>query len=183
MPLRTISVLLSIVPVIIAFILLWNHRGKFRSMTPFIFGAVFLLIARLLDVPREVPALNILPHFGLRGESMDSYLTIAGDLADTIGLVFLILGFLQTWLFIEAEEKKIKDLETLLPLCAGCKKYRTDKGQWMPIEHYLVESGAPTLTHGICPDCASKIREQLHAGAPGEAADEGTRRPAQTRTS
>lgn len=163
MLLRTMSVLLTIVPVIVAFIILWNHRGKIRSITPFIFGAVFLLVARLLDVPREAPGLNILPQLGLSAEAMDPYLIIAGDLADTIGIVFLILGFLQTWIFIEAEEKKIQDLETLLPLCAGCKKYRTDQGQWMPIEHYLVESGAPQLTHGICPDCAAKIREQMRA--------------------
>ena len=48
-------------------------------------------------------------------------------------------------------------LEQLLPLCANCKKYRTADGQWLPIEKYLVDSGAPTLTHGICPDCAEKL--------------------------
>jgi len=48
-------------------------------------------------------------------------------------------------------------LERMLPLCSNCKKYRTEEGKWLPIEKYLIDSGAPKLSHGICPDCTALL--------------------------
>jgi hypothetical protein len=83
-------------------------------------------------------------------------MTHTGNICDTIGIVLLIYGFIKTIEFQRREEKRIQNLEILLPLCAWCKRYRTETGEWKPIETYLRESGAPQVTHGICPDCAQK---------------------------
>lgn len=63
---------------------------------------------------------------------------------------------------IPALEKSLseKRRQSLLSLCAWCKKVRTDEHSWESIERYLTESGAGTITHGICPDCAEKIFEK-----------------------
>ena len=58
-------------------------------------------------------------------------------------------------LIIELQESlaKIKTLKGLLPICAWCKKIRTDKGYWQQLESFLKEYSEAEFSHGICPDC------------------------------
>lgn len=51
----------------------------------------------------------------------------------------------------------VKKLSGLLPICASCKKIRNDKGYWEQIEVYIHERSEADFTHGICPDCATKL--------------------------
>lgn len=138
------------------FVLLWKQRKRFRSLMPIAVAVVFLSFGRITDVILELSIAHSSSPLGWRRESFDLILTNAGNICDVLGILFLIYGFLKTIEFQKKEEKRIQDLETLLPLCAWCKKYRTENGEWKPIEVYLRDSGAPTVTHGICPDCATK---------------------------
>jgi hypothetical protein len=52
---------------------------------------------------------------------------------------------------------QIKQLNGLLPLCAWCKKIRDDKGYWLRLEQYIQDHTDAQITHGICPDCATKL--------------------------
>ena len=54
---------------------------------------------------------------------------------------------------------RIRTLSGLLPICAGCKKIRNDKGYWTQIESYLTEYAAAEFTHSLCPDCAARTLE------------------------
>ncbi len=56
---------------------------------------------------------------------------------------------------------QIETLQTLLPLCAWCKKVRNDSGYWYQIEKYITSHSRAQITHGICPECQEKF---LHAG-------------------
>jgi PAS domain S-box-containing protein len=51
----------------------------------------------------------------------------------------------------------VKTLQGLLPICAGCKKIRDDKGYWNTIESYLSEHTDAEFTHGLCPDCITRL--------------------------
>jgi ligand-binding sensor domain-containing protein len=51
----------------------------------------------------------------------------------------------------------VRVLRGLLPICASCKRVRSDKGYWEQIEAYLRSHSEAEFTHGICPDC---LREQ-----------------------
>ena len=51
----------------------------------------------------------------------------------------------------------VKTLQGLLPICAGCKKIRDDKGYWNTIESYLCEHTDAEFTHGLCPDCVTRL--------------------------
>lgn len=53
--------------------------------------------------------------------------------------------------------RRIKHLEGLLPMCAYCKRIRTD-GNWQEVEAYIQNNSEAVLTHGYCPDC---IREHF----------------------
>jgi DNA-binding response OmpR family regulator len=48
---------------------------------------------------------------------------------------------------------EIKKLSGFLPICAQCKKIRTDSGYWQQIEEYLLEHSEAQFSHGICPEC------------------------------
>ena len=52
---------------------------------------------------------------------------------------------------------KIKILSGLLPICAGCKKIRNDKGYWEQVENYLKAHAGIEFTHGFCPDCLVRL--------------------------
>lgn len=47
----------------------------------------------------------------------------------------------------------IKTLTGLLPICAGCKKIRDDRGSWSQIEVYVSSHTTAQFSHGLCPDC------------------------------
>jgi len=162
MALRIFTSILTFLPLIIVFVVLWNQRKRFHSLSPFVWGVAFLTLARILDVPTEFPNLPVSDWFGTDLETFNFFLTVTGDSADAFGVALLVLGFVRTIQFIRAEEKTIEELETLLPICANCKKYRIENGTWLPIERYLILSGAPKLTHGICPDCAEKMRQEMN---------------------
>lgn len=71
--------------------------------------------------------------------------------------------------------ENVRRLRGLLPICAYCKKIRDDKGYWNQLEAYLSEHSEVSFTHGICPDCAKRIQEELRLFKEGESvADKAT---------
>jgi len=58
---------------------------------------------------------------------------------------------------------RIKELETILPICSNCKKIRIDNEKpmestsWSTIEEYLHYNKDMKFTHSICPDCTKKL--------------------------
>jgi len=51
--------------------------------------------------------------------------------------------------------KRIKLLEGLLPICAFCKKIRTNN-QWVTIEEYIAGHSNASFSHGFCPSCGKE---------------------------
>jgi transcriptional regulator with PAS, ATPase and Fis domain len=52
---------------------------------------------------------------------------------------------------------KSKEKKRFLPICASCKKFRNEKGDWEHIERYIQKHSPSDLTHTICPECRKKI--------------------------
>jgi len=52
-----------------------------------------------------------------------------------------------------------KRLFELLPMCAWCRKIRNDENYWNDLETFLTKSGVK-ISHGVCPECAVKVRAQ-----------------------
>ena len=50
----------------------------------------------------------------------------------------------------------VKSLSGMLPICAGCKKIRDDKGYWSQVESYIQSHSEAKFSHGMCPDCLKK---------------------------
>ena len=52
---------------------------------------------------------------------------------------------------------QIKTLSGFIPICSNCKKIRNDEGYWNQVENYIMEHSDASFTHGICPDCMSRL--------------------------
>ncbi len=58
--------------------------------------------------------------------------------------------------------RQVKTLESLIPICAYCKKIRNDEDLWEQIEQYFNERTGADFTHSICPPCIEKhVRPQM----------------------
>ena len=55
---------------------------------------------------------------------------------------------------------EIKTLKGLIPICASCKKIRDDEGFWNQLEAYISKHTDAVFSHGLCPDCAEKYKEE-----------------------
>ncbi|MDH3348022.1 MAG: PAS domain S-box protein [Desulfobulbaceae bacterium] len=55
----------------------------------------------------------------------------------------------------------VRTLSGLLPICASCKNIRDDKGYWRQIESYIMKHTDTQFTHGICPDCMTKLYPEV----------------------
>ena len=55
---------------------------------------------------------------------------------------------------------KVKTLSGLIPICAWCKKIRSDQGYWQTVEEYIKEHSQAEFTHGMCPDCQKKYLQE-----------------------
>ena len=148
---------ISAILLIGALYVLWKERSHFFSLKPLIPAVVFLAIGRICDMLAEHPDIRLSEYFGMSLGSLEPIILLVGNIADTLGIIFLVYGFIKIIKHEQVEEKHIQELEKMLPLCTNCEKYRTEDGKWLPIEIYLIDSGAPTLTHGICPECAEKL--------------------------
>jgi AmiR/NasT family two-component response regulator len=51
----------------------------------------------------------------------------------------------------------VKALKGLLPICAGCKKIRDDKGYWEGVETYIKKHADVEFSHGLCPECLTRL--------------------------
>ena len=57
---------------------------------------------------------------------------------------------------------EVKALRGLLPICAYCKKVRSDGNYWEQIETYVSQDSEAQFSHSICPDCRDGVvKDQL----------------------
>ncbi|MGR3320159.1 MAG: response regulator [Candidatus Anammoxibacter sp.] len=70
---------------------------------------------------------------------------------------------------LQKASEEIKTLKGLLPICASCKKIRTEDADpkeqksWIPMETYISNNSEAEFTHGICPECVVKLYPVLKA--------------------
>ena len=62
---------------------------------------------------------------------------------------------------LELEEAlvRVRQLRGLLPICSYCKKIRDDQNYWQQVEQYVSTHSEVQFSHGICPECYSKVVE------------------------
>ncbi len=62
---------------------------------------------------------------------------------------------------LEMERSRADTLEILLPICASCKRIRTEDDRWERIEAYISKRAGAHFSHGLCPDCMAALYPDL----------------------
>lgn len=57
---------------------------------------------------------------------------------------------------LEQTLAQVHRLHGLIPICAWCKKVRTDRDYWQQVEEYIGEHSDARFSHGICPECLER---------------------------
>lgn len=56
--------------------------------------------------------------------------------------------------------KRLHHLEEFLRICGWCRKVCHD-GEWLEMEKYFRSKFATKTSHGMCPECLKKKKEEL----------------------
>jgi sigma-B regulation protein RsbU (phosphoserine phosphatase) len=66
---------------------------------------------------------------------------------------------------LEAALLEVNEMRALLPICMYCKSVRDDREYWHQVDEYMHAHAGTEFSHGICPDCARKMKNEIaHAG-------------------
>ena len=58
--------------------------------------------------------------------------------------------------------RDVRELSGLVPICACCKKIRTEEDLWEHLEPFLDKRTRLTFSHGICPSCTDEAMDDLN---------------------
>ncbi len=58
---------------------------------------------------------------------------------------------------LEAALGQVRELSTLLPICAWCKSIRNEDGYWEEVSSYISAHTNTAFTHGLCEVCQQKM--------------------------
>ena len=58
---------------------------------------------------------------------------------------------------LEHALREVKVLRGFIPICANCKRVRTDAGDWQRLEEYIQDHSEAEFSHGICQVCMKAV--------------------------
>ena len=61
-------------------------------------------------------------------------------------------------LLIIEDVTELLSLRALIPICMKCKKIRDDEQYWHEVEDYFHDQIGVDFSHGLCPDCVKKFK-------------------------
>lgn len=100
-----------------------------------------------------------LPHF-VMGDQATTWSQRIGEICIELVIFCAAIG-VEVLLFVRLA-RRIKVLEGLLHICAGCKKIQY-QGQWQPMESYISAHSLAQFSHSMCPDCLKKFYPELYS--------------------
>jgi hypothetical protein len=143
-------------------ILLLDYRTGPLLMFPILFTIPVVLSAWLCSAGLAYALAVLLPvgRF-LIAAFVDVPQSILADAAN--GLIrIMVLCFLAFLVArIARQERQIKVLHGLLPICMFCKRILDDRTGWQRLETYIAQHSEAEFSHGLCPECAKEKQGEL----------------------
>ncbi len=130
----------------------WRHHGLSSYL-----GVPVILDGSLL----AVLALNGREPFQLDAEDERLLEGFVGQAALAVrnATLFAAEGAART--AAERALAEVKQLQGMLPICSYCKKIRNDENSWEQMESYISEHSHARFSHGICPECRSRVAREF----------------------
>jgi hypothetical protein len=73
----------------------------------------------------------------------------ATDIAILVGFAFLVDQLIR-------QQREIRVLQGMLPICGFCKRIREEDGGWRQLEAFISERSSARFTHTFCEECGRK---------------------------
>ena len=62
---------------------------------------------------------------------------------------------------LQAALAEVRTLREILPLCSYCRKVRDDEDYWHTVESYVSKHTGTRFSHGICPECYTRVMAEM----------------------
>jgi len=145
---------------------LWRTRGILRS-ADYLREDSVNAIRRMLGFHRALMAFFLIGYLVVL-VALASRMEFVGEFFTSViflcGAVFVHIG-------ISIQKRMILELEStlhgLLPICASCKRIRfagadpQAQNSWESVEKYLTQTTKVQFSHGICPECMTKLYPEI----------------------
>jgi hypothetical protein len=80
-----------------------------------------------------------------------------------LGIAFAVFA-VRRWRDLVEEQRKIRVLRGILPICASCKRMRDEAGNWRQFEEVIREKSEAEFSHGLCPQCLERYEAMIPHG-------------------
>jgi ribosomal protein L37E len=54
------------------------------------------------------------------------------------------------------QERRIRVLQGMLPICGFCKRIRTEDRSWQQLEQFITDNSEAKFSHTFCPECGER---------------------------
>lgn len=74
----------------------------------------------------------------------------------------IVIGIIWAWVHLLTRQilKRLHYLEEFLRICSWCRKVNAGE-EWLALENYFNSKFATRTSHGMCPECLEKKRQEL----------------------
>ncbi len=138
---------------------------------------IFLDIEQQEQIAQLLLSKGKLPEIELHIKTKDGRMLaglFSGDIIESQGIQYFLTVMVDITRRKQAEAERektiqelnkalaeIKTLRGIVPICAGCKKVRGDRGYWEQVEAYVARHTEAQFSHGMCPSCMQKYYPDL----------------------
>ncbi|MES2525210.1 MAG: hypothetical protein V4617_21140 [Gemmatimonadota bacterium] len=138
-----------------AAVTLWRSSEPVRRVM--FLPALVLALQGVFHAARILLATRAVVEPGSGGAGL---VQLLGDIEVSLFMVSLFVSVLvallrQSNTELQAALANVRQLSSMLPVCAWCSRVRDDDGYWQKIEQYL-HTHRVSVTHGLCESCESK---------------------------
>ena len=81
---------------------------------------------------------------------------LALAILDQLVDVMILIGFALAAHRFVLQEREIRVLEGLLPICMFCKRIRTEEETWQQLEQFITLKSEARFSHTFCPECGRR---------------------------
>ena len=135
-----------------------------RTTAKFIIYFIILIVISNLNAIVDAILHPDIPYF-------DKEHLIVGGVTGLVSIFFFWLLIIYQR-YLDNAINKIQILEKILSICAYCKRIRKPDSDprkeesWQQLEAYITETTTTEFSHGICPDCYTKLQMELNPEEP-----------------
>lgn len=131
----------------------------------FILHPLSMVVQEVVHPDAAIRLSRLVEAFNAHHLPMAAFFGVLGALFGLMNMIYVSA--------VTKEKHRVRMLESLLPICAYCKKIRDDsnsekgKGEWVNVDRYISSKTDTVFTHGMCPECYEKIIGELDKESDG----------------